>query len=46
MRSPPVLGGPDLSNRILQKWWRLSQKDGEAWHPWGLKESDTTERLN
>ena len=29
----------------LSKFWEMV-KDREAWHPWGCKESDTTEQLN
>ena len=36
----------DSMDMSLSKLWEIV-KDGEAWrHPWGHKESETTERLN
>ena len=35
----------DSMDMSLSKFWEMV-KDREAWHPWGHKESDTTERLN
>ena len=35
----------DSMDRSLSKLWEMV-KDREAWHPWGCKEPDTTERLN
>ena len=32
-------------NTFVSKLWEMV-KDREAWHPWGCKEPDTTERLN
>ena len=38
-------GIPDSMGMGLSKLWELV-KDREAWHSWGRKELDTTDRLN